>query len=938
MNVLRANLRSSGKRLWAAGAAITISVAFIITGMLLVNSFTQAVEEDAIADMAGTDLVVSTYPLGTSSESDSAFPDEVLAEAIEDLDQVEHAEPLRTTYLQEQNDDGMGWGLSAQQIGQTRSVEVVEGRAPESANEILINESAEQSGTQVGDVFLADADPYGENADADSGTQEDEAAVEYTVVGLADGAGYPSAFMTAEAMEQLPTPADPEAIRVVLTDDAHGNAAAQEAIQQHIAELISTEAQTGDLGISWFQELEAEELQLQEGAFGELNLAGMEILSTQQQIDSSIAQDTGDADLLTYIAYGFGGIAVFVAVLVITNTFQVLVASRQRSMALLRAVGATAAQLRRATVAEGVLLGVAGGVAGVLVGWGLAVVLRLILQTVGHTEIPAVVPSVVAVGTGLGVAVAMTVLATLQPALKAGRVSPMAALRPADVADTGRAPLPWMRLISGTVLGVAGGAAVLFAALYEPTSDEMFTPHVDPWLGMPLPLIGVAGAVLGFLGVLLLARMVIPALVGGLGGLLKRIPGLRITASLAGKNARQVPGRTAATASALLVGVTLVATMTVGAATAQRMLYTELAESYPVDGVVTGTVEARDAVAADELVANSADLPAAQAVLEGESAEQPVSVVALEPGQLDDLAHRTGTEPQSGEVLVPESMSYAESPVMPEEQISLTPTAQQAEAITGQTHAVDWLPDSVVAVNADDLLGAAGVQDLSELQSAEAESAGADQGWALSQAAGITVLRTSEDISEAEVYSLQSLAEGEAGSGEEAGSSSESDFSEAEAEASGGQAVLMGSLMRSAYTQMIDMVLGVVLLLLAAAVVVAVIGVSNTLSLSVFERRREAALLRAVGMSRRGVGQMVSLEALLIAGAALVLGTGLGVFFGWAGVSSLTPRADWSVVVDVPWLRMGLIWAVTLLAAVLAAWLPARELSRVQPAQGLSRD
>lgn len=163
----------------------------------------------------------------------------------------------------------------------------------------------------------------------------------------------------------------------------------------------------------------------------------------------------------------------------------------------------------------------------------------------------------------------------------------------------------------------------------------------------------------------------------------------------------------------------------------------------------------------------------------------------------------------------------------------------------------------------------------------------------------MTVLRTSEDASMEDLTRLGTTTE-----------------------AVSDEVYLGAATERASYAQVIDTVLVVVLVLLAASVLVAVVGVSNTLALSVFERRREAALLRAMGMTRGSVGAMVTLEALLMGAVALVLGNVLGAFFAWGGVSSLVSHEELTMVLSVPWDRMGLIWGVTLVAAVLASLLP----------------
>ncbi|GAB3845170.1 FtsX-like permease family protein [Nesterenkonia populi] len=509
-----------------------------------------------------------------------------------------------------------------------------------------------------------------------------------------------SALEEVERAEGSPT-----MILVWLTEPETGQAGYQEAAQQDITGLVEQliqdriiETPVGDPeDISWTTSPD-----------GAPMVAGLEVATGQQYIEMWVQTRSGNAEVLGLIISGFGAIAVFVAALVIANTFQVMIASRQKTIGLLRAIGATAGQLRRATLAEGAVLGLVSGIAGVLLGWAAGVGMTSLGDIIFGVEMATAMltpaPAVIGVGLGLG----MTLLGSLWPALRAGRISPMEALRPADVAGV-QHRRPWARAAIGAVLVLGGSALVAYAGLSGGTFDQV--------TGLALPIIGLVGGFAGFLGVLLLARLIIPPLVARLGTALSRVaPGLSVTASLAGKNARQVPGRTTATASALLIGVTLVVTVTVGAATAQN-----------------------------------------------------------------------------------------------------------------------FIEDQFTAV------------------------------------------------------------------------------------------------------ELIDQVLGIALLLLAASVLVAFIGVSNTLSLSVMERRREAALLRALGMPRSAVGSMVSVEALLLTLAALILGTTLGLFYGWAGVNALIALDGVDAHLAIPWARLAGIWLVAFGAALAAAWLPARSLSRTPPAAGLNQ-
>ncbi|MGJ9372415.1 FtsX-like permease family protein [Nesterenkonia sp. CF4.4] len=879
--VLRVNLRSAGKKLFAAGAAVAISVAFIVAGVLMLDSFTRGLTQQIEAEAAGSDLIIDTMQLSAWDEDTEEYlrDDIELAEAIEELDGVAVADAIGSGYLSEMSEDGSSTiGFEVGEQSETRVGEISQGREAQAEDEVVVSSAAvEGRGLQLGDTLTAQNFVYED--DAAEGAEPTVEEEDYTVVGVVDTQGAPRGFLTAEGMDRMPSGASPAEIRVQL---ASGIDAGQ--VQTQIQELIPEQA---------------EGLEAQRAA----ELTGLEAQTTEEIVDARMAEQAGSANVLAYLAIGFGSISVFVSGLVISNTFQVLVASRQRTMALLRAIGATSTQLKRATLLEGALLGLIGGAAGVALGAGAALGFSLIARATFAPDLPLATPTLLATVIGLGLGLVVTVLSALVPAIKAGRVSPMAALRPAGLTPAS-ARLSKPRLVIGLLLTLGGFAAVLAAAL-------LATAENDPLL-LPAPLVGVAGAMIGFIGVLLLARMIVPPLAAHGGRLMGALPGLRVNAPLAGQNARQVPGRTTATASALLVGVTLVGTMMVGASTAQAVLYDELAEQYPVEASINAMDEDLDAdLDASSLVGTHSSAPGVPVTITGSHGTIESQAVLVDEQTFAEVARTQGLVPEPGQAIASPLLN-AEGAVYDDEEpeLELTPygtgsSGAEQQAITVEATTVSWLPAGMVLISSASLPEAAQVQPLSE---------GAGP-WTFTAENGITLVRTAEGISSAESYGLATLFQ---------------DHTEEYND--------VGAVMRASYGETIDMVLLIVLVLLGASVLVAVIGVSNTLSLSVLERRREAALLRAVGMNRRSVGQMITIEAILLAGVALLIGTGLAVFLGWAGVASMVAVPDWTVTVDVPWLRLAMLWGITLLATALAALLPARALSKVEPAAGLSED
>lgn len=600
------------------------------------------------------------------------------------------------------------------------------------------------------------------------------------------------------------------------------------------------------------------------------------------------------------VVLSFAAVAVLVAGLVIANTFQVLVAQRTRTLALLRCVGAVRAQVRRSVLLEAGILGLAASVLGLLLGTGLV---QAALQVMQGRDLPFPVPSAVRLTAAsmlvpLVVGIVVTVLAALTPARVATRVAPIAALRPADApAAGGRAGR--IRLAASIVL-VAGGALMLGGGVALASSAEMAAA------------VGVAilGGALSFVGLLVGAVFWMPKVVAGIGRLVGRAG---MPARLAAANTGRNPARTAATSTALLIGVTLVAMMSTGAASARSTLDGRLDTRFPVDLQILGRSDGSGA--AQPLPAGTAGRLEAVAGVEtvatlgtellylGGGVTDVSTAVALTPAQATSVLRDDvlAGAVRDGSIVVPQNLATplrindgdlvpvalgeygsdgsAGAPVAGSPTVSLTAAVVPANG-SGRL---------LVTPAALDALGSPGTTSTAWVRVAEVNDAS----------------RVMQDVEEVTANSGLQLS---------------------------GAAVERASFQRA-----IDTVLAVVIGLLAVAVVIALIGVTNTLSLSVIERRRESATLRALGLTRRQLRMSMAVEGALIAGVGALAGVALGLAYGWAGSAAvLTSVGD--VQLRVPWADLGFVLGVALVAGVLASVLPGRSAARTPPVAALSVD
>lgn len=620
-------------------------------------------------------------------------------------------------------------------------------------------------------------------------------------------------------------------------------------------------------------------------------VAGVEALTAEQEAERQTERLTGDARVLTFLVLGFAAVAMVVAALVIANTFQVLVAQRARTLALLRCVGATKAQVRRSVLVEALVLGVGAGGLGLLAGLGLGQAALWFLGGVDlGVELPtglSLTPTVLAVPVLTGALV--TVGAALAPARVATRVAPLEALRPpgapAPTRGGGRVRLTVavLLLVLGVVLLVGATAATL--AQGEEAVSAM---------GLLL-LAGIAGGLLSLSGLLVGAVFVVPGVVRLLGRGLEALAGRARTVDLATVNAVRNPRRTAATASALVIGVALVVMMATGATTARATLDAELDAQFPVDVLVTtpdGSALTSDhaaAVAAVPGVARTLAVRGTDVAVGGVS----VPVYGLDPdgaaGVLRDRTLFAGLE--EGEAALGEDLAE-ELGVADGERLVVQGPAGEVTLTAVLGASVGGL-----AVAPADLEAIAPTADLRMLWAAAAQGADAD-----------AVVRGVEDAVAA-------------------------------ATAAGGAVpyTVGPAAERAAFDEVVDTLLTVVVALLGVAVLISLLGVANTLSLSVIERRREHAVLRAIGLTRGQLRRMLAAEGVLIAVTGAAVGAVLGLGYGWAG-SAVILGGMGDLRLGVPWTELGAVAAVALLAGLLASVLPARSAVRTPPVAALGAE
>jgi putative ABC transport system permease protein len=566
----------------------------------------------------------------------------------------------------------------------------------------------------------------------------------------------------------------------------------------------------------------------------------------------------------------FAYLALFVGMFIIYNTFSVVVAQRARDLAMLRAIGASRAQVVRSVIFESFAVGVVASGVGLGKGIGLSFGLRALLGGVG-LDVPSgpIVVEASTVVAAFVVGTVITVVSAALPAFRSSRVKPIAALRDVAVDASGSS---LARTAAGvTIIGL--GAASFGAG--------------SAGVGSALALIGL-GTMAAVIGVFVLGPVLAGPAMRVLGAGAEATSGT--TGRLARANATRNPKRTSATASALMIGVALVGLITILAASTKASIADTLAESLQADFVVTGGAFGAGGLS-PEIAADLAAVPGVEVVVPARATLVSVAGSTTEVAGIDmtsigsvaDVGVTGGrlTDVHGATVAVEDRKAKADG-------LSIGDTITMTFARTG---AVDLTVGAFIDRPPPGFDGVVYVVDLATYE------------------ANVT------DQFDRELF--VNVADGtDAAAGLDAAL-------ERWPNADLQDQATFGDRVRG----QIDIILNLVYGLLALAVVIALIGIANTLALSVHERRRELGLLRAVGMSRSQVRAAVRWEAVMIALLGTFLGFALAVAGGWGVISAI--EADRPIPFVVPPVQLTIIVVFAAVAGVIAAVGPGRRAAKL---------
>ncbi|MET9151118.1 FtsX-like permease family protein [Streptomyces griseoflavus] len=835
------NVSAHKARLLMTVLAVMLGVAFVSGTLVFTNTISAALQKQSAKGFDHVDVAVT--PGWKEAEGDRVGEPRELTRALVDesarVPGAERAIGIVTGFTAIAGKDGELIGSGFQSQGGNHwgdkdpRYPLTEGRAPRGEGEIVIDsETAKRAGYEVGDTVRMSVDG--------PVLEPVITGVFTTDDGNVAAGGSLTLFDTATAQKLFGKEGVFDEIAVKAKDGVSDTALRAQLEEALPAELVET-------------------------------TTGTKLADDQAEAIASSMSGLKQGLLV------FAGIALFVGTFIIANTFTMLVAQRTRELALMRAVGASRRQVTRSVLIEAFVVGAVAAVAGLVAGVGIGIGLRSLMGTLDAPMPDG--PLVISAGTVVSafvVGIVVTMLAAWLPGRRAAKIPPVAAMSALHAQATTKSLV--LRNTLGALFSAAGVAVVLAATTMSGSDGQA-----------PMGI----GAVLLIIGVFVLTPLLSRPLIAAAAPVL-RVFG--VSGKLARQNSVRNPRRTAATASALMIGLTLITGMTVAAGSLQKSIDKMAADSIEADYVVSmangnplspdvaRTLERADGVTATSPMRNAVSR------IDGET-EYLTGVTGSTIGGLTEFEMESGRFEVGGARVVVDD---------------------------GTAKTYGWRAGSDFTLAYEDgekqRLTVSGVYVANEMISgimidtatlAPHESEPSDM---------VVMVKTADGASDAAKESLEKAL----GSNPGIKVQDRQDLS-------------------NEIAQMFTVVLNMVYGLLAMAVIVAVIGVINTLAMSVFERAQEIGMLRAIGLDRKGVKRMVRLESLVISLFGGVLGIGLGVFFGWAvGELMGTTMSTYELVL--PWGRMGVFLLLAAVVGVLAALWPARRAARLNMLQAIKAE
>jgi putative ABC transport system permease protein len=825
------------RRLVLSGLAVVLGVMFVSGSLILTDTLSRSFEQMFAGVYEDTDVQVHGEPKVEVGEFDgeqvpanipagtvdavAAVPGVAAATGLVEADGarlIGSDGKVVTTFGPPRM--GMNW------TGEDDLVQLREGRGPTAPDEIAINaELAENAGVSVGDRV---------------GVLTLEPRRDFTLVGIF---GFSEDRDTIGGV-QFVAFTDETAQQLML-----GEPDVWTAVDVRAADGVSAEQLRDDVAAT----------------LGD----GYQVRTGAELADDSSAELQEGLSFFNYILLGFAGVALFVGVFLILNTFSIMVAQRTRELALTRALGASRRQIIGSVLVEAVVIGLIASTLGLAAGFGIGALLATLTAGFTSVELAGLALPAGAVIAAFAVGMLVTLVAAVMPALRAARVPPVAAMQESTIPDR---PLTKLT-VAGAVVGAAGGTLLGLGLSGNAGGQELWA------------ILG--GVLVSFIGVALLTPLVARPVVSVLGRLFSwSVPG-----KLGRLNSGRNPRRTAITAAALMVGVALVTGVGVVLDSAKTS----------IGGLANDTMDAELVISGDQ------------------TGPRPPT---YDPAVLDELAALPGVATVAGEYWEQATVDGEPDFVFAASDLAAMRDIYSLTTVAGE---LDTLADDQVVVDDEDAaeLGLA-VGDRVEVQLSRGEPhtyrvAGIYEqlpifnGFVLPQAAtadfgipqpsmGYVKLTEGTPVDDVQPQVAALLAD------------------------SPEVSVADRSAFIDEQTSQLDGLFTMIQVLLGLAILIAVLGIINTLALSVLERTRELGLLRAVGLGRAATMRMVTVEAVVISVFGALLGVVVGTGLGAAATRALADEGIDRLAL--PWADMGTYLVLAAVVGVVAAVLPAIRAAR----------